>query len=266
MGDVVIAPRDGRTKTMHDELARQSLFGAAFEHGGYVAGGFARHVMMHQEGIGFRRAIDDYLHQRGSDIDLFFRDRSGYVAAFSSLADVDDSHMVRTKQMATGNAVNVQMTLVVDGSEKVVNVQLIKCSFGPPADIISEFDFTNCRFAFDGESSYYDVDAPALESASVLDIARLSPGSLPWRLMKYVGVHRYKRFTETTYHALIGHIMAHQDDKKTMGMALRLIRAKMFRPDDVLLLSALFDEERRTVLEAELNISEATTYEFNSGL
>lgn len=263
MSDIIVRSRRAQVSAVYDELSRQPLFSTAFRHGGYVAGGFARFLTMHQDSIGLVDAYQGYLGPKHADIDLFFHDRDGYVKTFASLVDVDDSHLVKLRQMQTGNAINIQMRLTLAPSViHEVNIQLIKCSFGPPPAIIGEFDFTNCRFAFDGENSYFDARAPDLEGRHVLDIARFRPESLLWRLNKYVSMHGYKRLTPESYRALIDFVFTQQDNPKTMQLVLTLIRAKVFEPDDVLLLSALFDEKRRHQLEASLNTGGSAGYDF----
>ena len=183
---------------------------AALDEGGYIAGGAARALYL-------RKNMRDYLQTDGQhsanlvttvgnmafsfphrtrpagDIDIFFPSSECYKAAHSRLIAMQGE-----KGLGTALSVTYHISLVDDKRELInqsdkythsTPIQLVRCVYGKPEDMISNFDIVNCSVAITREGIIADDLVKRLEDRSALKIRRADSTQLFKRVMKYM-LHR----------------------------------------------------------------------------
>lgn len=183
---------------------------AALDEGGYIAGGAARALYL-------RKNMRDYLQVDGQysaetrttvgsmafsfphktrtagDIDIFFPNSECFKAAHSRLIAMQDE-----KGLGTALSVTYHIKLVDDKRELInplykythsTPIQLVRCIFGKPEDMISNFDIVNCSVAITRDGFIVDDMVKRLEDRSALKIRRADSTQLFKRVMKYM-LHR----------------------------------------------------------------------------
>lgn len=173
------------------------LFQTIFSSGGFIAGGFLRYLLK----TGSTSDIEHYMTVHKSDIDVFFRNEADvevirrYVfREYLKLIETDKSffhdwreqeHVIDWKR--TKNAMSCDISLL----NTPIKLQLVTCNFDQPINILLDFDFANCKIAFDGKYVYIDERLEELEKQNCLKIDKMMP-SIIWRLSKYVKKYDYK--------------------------------------------------------------------------
>jgi hypothetical protein len=185
-------PLVSKEGVMHSMTKR--LIELAFDHGGFIAGGFGR-----WSATSNRSAIErGQYFACGGDIDLFFHSRDGwssYLLAMSKIDSVDK--MLSSVGVSQGSLAINMFPRVVYKKEHTYNfapkIQAIGCAVGTPKQILRSFDFVNCMFSMDAKSSWAATKALDLEKAGVLGVSSWSSRGLVHRLMKYHIKYGYSR-------------------------------------------------------------------------
>lgn len=183
---------NGAKEFLHKDVI--SVVDLAFNHGGYVAGGFARKLISAvYEGQSTQQASEAYFNI-GGDIDLFFPTRDDHNDFLNTLdASLEEDGIVRIFPSKGALAVDVR---VFDGSpNKCKNLQTVGCIYGKPYEVLSSFDFVNCMVAFDKESVCFAEDFHTHEISNNLHVRWLGGASLPFRLRKYLQKYNYTNVT-----------------------------------------------------------------------
>lgn len=175
------------------KFLEQDPFITVFEKNGYIAGGLPRYLLR-QRGV---EAVKQYCYDDGGDIDAFFYSHDGFQSCMSSFCQE------RNWRDSVGkNAVQTQVLLIQNGSKISSRLQLIKCQFLPPDQMLDTFDFTNCKIALDGTWVWIDSELESLEANNQLDIVKVSK-SLPSRMAKYFMRRGCKVLTSRSHEALV---------------------------------------------------------------
>ena len=165
-----------------------------FNHGGYIAGGFVRQLLLKQ-------SIKEYLEDNGKqagDIDFWFPDENSYTNCHADLVSKKDAQTSKFEKSLLGFAINNVMRytcFLEDGftSKGYAKSQLISGVFGAPEKIMNSFDFTNVRCALTKDAVIYDKNFFDVESKHELDIRCANSPLLGNRILKYLndrGLHK----------------------------------------------------------------------------
>jgi len=181
-------PLVSRRGVMHSTAKR--IVEVAFDHGGFIAGGFGRWAATSN-----RSAMErgEYV-ACGGDIDLFFHTREGWADFLRAVAREED--LLSSMGTSQGNlAVNFIVRNRKD--EHTYNaappMQAIGCAVGTPTQILRSFDFVNCMFAITRDDTLAATQAVDLEKERVLGVSSWSSRGLVHRLGKYNTKYGYQR-------------------------------------------------------------------------
>jgi hypothetical protein len=167
------------------------LIELAFDHGGFIAGGFGRWAATSS-----RSAMErgEYIAS-GGDIDLFFRTKEGWVAYLRELAAIDSKEILLSSIGISKGSLAVNFRPKLNKKEHVYNgpppMQAIGCVVGDPEHMMRSFDFVNCMFAIERDKSWAASDALQLEADHVLGVAAWASRGLVHRLSKYRSKYGY---------------------------------------------------------------------------
>lgn len=196
------------------------LLEAAFEHGGYVAGGFAalvaRHLVMGEDNVddfdykvkkhlGNPQKTKEGLPWQNSgcgDIDVWFPD----VLSFQKF-----QKDVRCDMLVSVGRVHVQDTVTGVGKEYIIpdeaRVQVIKGFLFPVEEQLSRFDIYNSMVAITIDAIVYPEHWAALETSRTLHVVTWKR---PWtvnRFLKYLDRKGYKAATPATADAFVDELV-----------------------------------------------------------
>lgn len=155
-------------KSLRD--VERAVIEAAFDCGGFIAGGCPRYVTETIDHTGKYDEVDAHAYRQFGDVDIFFPNEEsferaikmfehGHVASVLALASVPNEsnrHQATAKEGyvmsdSLGSfAQNVNITSPLnDGSGcRHIPIQFIRCQFGDPKTILSKFDFLNSMVVF----------------------------------------------------------------------------------------------------------------------
>ena len=144
----------------------------ALRHGGWLAGGVVRQILVGN--------LDDYFGVESmGDIDVFFPDSHAANAAIIELGSFG--------RRSFGGGAHEISTRVND--TRMVKIQIVdRSDLTSPTieELLSGFDFNNCKVGVDGEDIIYSGDFWELEKQK---LSRISRGNTPFRgsrLLKYL--------------------------------------------------------------------------------
>lgn len=183
----------------------KKLVELAFDHGGYIAGGFGRWAATSN-----RSAMErgEYV-ACGGDIDLFFNSRDGWADYLRALANFDDSALTSIGTSQGNLAVNLIPRH--KQNEHAYNappaMQAVGCAAGTPVQILRSFDFVNCMFAIDRDRSYAADAALKLEKEGVLGVSSWSSRGLVHRMSKYHNKYGYKTCRDMSEGRRVDHML-----------------------------------------------------------
>lgn len=176
-------PLISKPGVMHSST--KAIIELAFDHGGYIAGGFGRWAATSN-----RQVIErgEYAAS-GGDIDLFFNTQEGWKSFVRCIDTLKlNNTLIDTMTTSKGNLA-VDFTVKKQDREHKYNsppkMQAIGCITGTPVQVMCTFDFVNCMFAITRENTYAASNALTLENEKVLGISSWSNSSLVHRLSKY---------------------------------------------------------------------------------
>jgi len=185
----------------------------AFENGGYVAGGFLRHALARRLPIinrTYTNAQKKLFILSGSDIDIFFRDTSGFTSFYEKARECLVTKSSPVGDELTGceipktveiNASNLDIKFkwflngeIQDAVKK--RIQAIHSYVGEPEDVLKTFDFNNCMIATDGKTVWFNPNVVELEDNKLLSLNENQNLNkiLALRVQKYVIEHEYTNF------------------------------------------------------------------------
>ena len=187
---------------------------AALEEGGYIAGGAAR-VLFTRKNMREYLQIGKYDTERvetvtvgnftysfpfrqkpTGDIDIFFLSETAFKTASSRIEDMTS---LRGTNTALSKTYHVDLTSSdVKANNSSSSVQLVKCIFGKPEDMISNFDIVNCSAAITQDGFVVDDSLARLEDRRVLKIRRADSTQLFKRVMKYMQFRDLMYMDDTT--------------------------------------------------------------------
>ena len=159
---------------------------SALEMGGWICGGFARHLLLDRVSRAYFRS-DSEETPRG-DVDVFFNDHATAVAA--TPAGVRKSLAGFAKELNDG--VKIQF---------VDDPDLIKPTI---EETLSSFDIVNCRVAINERYVVIPEGWRELEARKLLQIGRNDSPFLGGRLLKYLNHRGLEGLTDDSYEALTG--------------------------------------------------------------
>lgn len=218
----------------------------ALDNGGFIAGGFARYIARMTDDVSYQN-LRSYLRP-GSDIDLFFRNDTALKDCLIKLVSepkFTDGHIwsVRPSHMKT--AYDIMMSDLLQSNATIranVKIQLISCVFGSPEQVMSTFDFVNCKFAIANDKLLFSERAVKLDDANQLGIQHMKLPTFAWRTKKYIFKHGYSSFAHGDAAPAIDFMLMNPEQCATL--ALFLIQKKDFlTPDESLLLMSIFGEK-----------------------
>ena len=194
-------PLVSRKGTMHSTTKR--IIEIAFDHGGFIAGGFGRWAA-----TSTRSAMErgEYV-ARGGDIDLFFESREGWAEFLRTIGKEED--LLSSMGMSQGNlAVNfvVRMRKNEHSYNEPPPMQAVGCATGTPSQILRSFDFVNCMFAITRNDSYAAQKASELEKEHVLGVSSWSSRGLVHRLNKYNTKYGYQKCRDMSNGRRLDHL------------------------------------------------------------
>lgn len=196
----------------------------AFDHGAYVAGGFARQVISTAIDVEFVFKTPDcsrilrYLGHPNvlpngqpnstfwkagcGDIDVFFPDVASLHRFWSDIERSlpNSNSVVRMSATATPNACE----LLCDGN---VVVQIITGFYAPIEEQLKAFDFFNAMVAFNDKEAIVPEHWHELDKANVLHIVRCTSIFTPHRVNKWFRKHGYKHLTPASSAMLTAHVL-----------------------------------------------------------
>lgn len=241
---------------------------SAFEHGAYVAGGFAEVVMKHFIGdihdeqleldvatyLDVTRRIDrskGWWRARRGDIDLFFQgetDMSTFLERVTSNDQLSDRCMGDTPTHAA-----------VEFDCGSVLVQAVKCNVGPIDQVLGGFDIHNAMVAFNDKETVSAQGWDDITRLKVLHVANWTSPFVISRLTKWLHKHKLTALSPKTALeivpqslALIDRLQKHPLPQMTPGTdsitpSLVTSHLRMLLPhlsnSDLLVVSSLYSEE-----------------------
>ncbi len=193
----------------------RNLLQVAFDHGGYVAGGFGTIVGRYYTGIlkddeelwnAIRSHLGDPHAKEGifanagcGDIDVWFPDAQSHLAFCTDIRRLQGG--VSLKETVTGSAEEH----LIDGDARV---QVIRSYLAPMRDQIARFDIYNGSVGFNDEWLVVPEHFETLERAQTLHVTTWAS---PWtmnRFFKWIGRKRwYKHVTPATAQHVYGQVM-----------------------------------------------------------
>jgi len=193
----------------------------AFEHGGYVAGGFPRFFLGCAAGRFGRdprwSQLEMSIYERlGGDIDIFFRTQSGYNSFINWLTthvqqDLEGGEISYIERSKGGFAMNATVTVgeqsanyrkygpgFYKDSSFGMKFQFISSHFDEPKEMMSAFDFVNSCVAFDDRYFYAAEEWETCETQHLLKIQNFGSPLLLWRINKYLKKYGYTKLHDPT--------------------------------------------------------------------
>lgn len=197
-------PLISKPGVMHSST--KAIIELAFDHGGYIAGGFGRWAATSN-----RQVIErgEYV-ACGGDIDLFFNTQEGWKSFVKCIDTLKlNNTLIDTMTTSIGNLA-VDFTVKKQNNEHKHNappkMQAIGCITGTPVQVMRTFDFVNCMFAITRENTYAASNALALENEHVLGISSWSNTSLIHRLSKYQSKYGFRKCRDLSENKRIEHL------------------------------------------------------------
>lgn len=190
------------TRLLQDDEAQQVLelfFGdmshaleiiqVCLDSGGYIAGGFARQMFRCRDHtLEGRAASWKHYLQHGGDVDFFFKDRVDYERAIDGLMSAGFNASMHTV---------MSDTYVVSSQAGNVIIQLIHGLFGPINEILSTFDITNARIAFESNALHHDERFADLEESGSLHVSVCDGTKTLARVLSWKSRHGYSLHNDT---------------------------------------------------------------------
>lgn len=192
---VHLGSRPKKTLFADDPLARHDMPQAnqiverALNHGGFVAGGYARNAFLYYgcDAPQLRQrsvSNETYIKHRGGDIDIFFPDEATYEDTVAYAIEVTKGISVPTQESdGYGGMMTRQPRALVEHSPTYaavqltisdIKIQLIRCYFGTPEEVLTRFALVNSMFAVTKDETVYAVEALDSERRAELWIRRWS--------------------------------------------------------------------------------------------
>lgn len=171
------------------ELFATHPFDVIFKSGGYIAGGFLRKLF--RSALDTPKAMVNYIFA-GGDIDVFFKDYNDFMRCVSALGGTWCDSPLK-------NAICRTMFNTALGIS--APIQLVRCRFCSPEEMLATFDFTNCMIATDGEFVWVDDEFESVERYSFLDVVSVS-STLPQRMLKYITKRECQTLTPRSRQAI----------------------------------------------------------------
>ena len=187
------------TADLNHVLASIPSVKSALGMGGWICGGFARHLLLDREIHVYLKPNSDDA-PRG-DVDVFFNDHATAVAA--TPAGVRKSHAGFAKELNDG--VKIQF---------IDDPDLIKPTI---EDTLSSFDIVNCQVAINERCVVIPEGWRELEASKLLQIGRNDTPFLGGRLLKYLNHRGLEGLTDDSYEALTGWLAHAAGDFKEGG-------------------------------------------------
>ena len=189
----------GARADLNHILASVPCVGTALDMGGWICGGFARHLLLDRASRTYFRSISGETPL--GDIDLFFNSHADALAATPK---------------------GVRKSLA--GFAKELN-DLVKVQFVDDPDLIkptiretlSSFDIVNCQVAINNRRVVMPEGWRELEVSKLLQIARNDTPFLGSRLLKYLNHRGLESLTDDSYEALTGWLAHAANDFKGGG-------------------------------------------------
>jgi hypothetical protein len=166
-----------RHKTTLNTAMTRTVLKNVFDRGGFVAGGFARHLARH---VFFGESFDDHFD---GDVDIYFKNE----------LDLDDfkrwlsSNSMRVSESITNSAFNVYINR---------QAQVITAFRGSVAEVLDTFDFVNVKAAFDDKRLYVDDRWQSYEQENELHVDDWNSVWLFTRIHKYTERRELKQSPE----------------------------------------------------------------------
>ncbi len=181
----------------------RNIVNIAFDHGGFIAGGFGRWAATSN-----RTPVErgSYVAHRG-DIDIFFYTKEGLKAFLETLKSSNIA--VSYSRSQAGFAINIEQKINRSEFHKhnvAPIIQAIGCVTGNPEDVLRTFDFVNCMFAFTKNESYVAQAALQLEKERILGISSWSHRGLVHRLTKYLTKYGYLTIKDMSHGQRLNHL------------------------------------------------------------
>jgi hypothetical protein len=228
---------------------------ACIDEGGFVAGGAARALVLRknmQEYFqigGFRPKTNpvtvdgmtfSFPHRPApaGDIDVFFPTPQSLLAAKQRLTKMGhrcvQSSLSYTYTIELHRQNNPTGFPPPPGPADHITLQLIKCIFGSPEDMISNFDIVNSSVAITRDTVLQDPQFSALESRRVIKIRRADATQLFKRVVKYM-MHRDLLYVDDTTRDMMTEWMIRYVGENFGGPTARLSA----KPGEMNLINAL---------------------------
>lgn len=198
---------------LHDFQSMRSsvpVINAAFQSGGWLCGGFARHLLLGgstENYITGHRAKDGAV-MRSGDIDLFFPSISIAEAVIENIEYARPSIGGFAKEASSRwkrNHVKVQLVDHPDLVQPTIE------------DTLSRFDLVNCQVGTDGEHIYFPEDWADLEQQRLIRISHNNTPFLGSRVLKYLEDRGLTGLTDDSYEKLHGWFAYASNDFKEGG-------------------------------------------------
>lgn len=221
----------------------------ALESGGYIAGGFARLLYRHLQGLEdtvMRDALYKYLElqvpieptissnaprpKHRGDIDVWFPDEisaKDFWRKLNACAGQSGFGLKREKSIA-GYATNII-------ANNRLMFQIVTHVFGPPEEIMSGFDISNCMIAITKEGYVYHELFPELESQRILDVAAWTSLHTIPRFIKYLNHRGLQSITDETSRGFVEYsVEALEDLKKNPDVDVTGLEVRPTTEKDIL--------------------------------
>ena len=202
-----------------DRIRRSLFLENVTNMGGFIAGGFARKMLRDGSTDGLRDAVIGR-----SDVDIFCRTQQAFELIESTpvLGEYPIQKGVSGPNAAIPGPAHHSKWMVTRGKnalwrwefeEKIIGrldrllldwsnwtqgsyppfrVQLVKCHFGTPEEILDGFDLVNCMIGFDRDNVWFHPEIERLERERTLTMNRTTRYLGP-RILKYFKLHGYDR-------------------------------------------------------------------------
>lgn len=188
------------------------LIRLAFNHGGYVAGGFARHVMINLDKLdsrhnspseissltsnlrgylqNYRRVENSWSHVNRGDIDIFFPHNNNLQQFLLARVDAHVSSVTMLEPKS-----NRAIDFV---SDKDTLVNVITGFTFPKEEQLSRFDIVNAMVAFDDDEIVVAKDWQGYEEKKQLHVVNWESIFIVSRIAKWMRKHKLSTLSPTT--------------------------------------------------------------------
>lgn len=209
-------------KVLRPDVA--DLVEAAFDSGGYVAGGCARWLRSAGTVTPLQRGT--YAHE-GGDIDLFFHSPQDWRDYVEWVHETERANVTLSPGKLAANIIFKHPPY--DGKKPMHGfnlppvVQTIRCVTGTPEEVIRSFDFVNSMVAFDRERTWVAEDWARFEQEKVLGVAWWGSRSIAYRVKKYLNKYGYvtmENLSSSMFEQLVSATDTMTDRQKEVARAL----------------------------------------------